>query len=154
MSLDTTTLLAILAMAVVTYVTRIAGLFVADRLVLTGRAKAAFDAIPPAVLVAVIAPTALTTGWAEADRRRHHGRRRVPAAAACDRCGGRGVGGGAAKSDLRLNKRGETHRHSGASDSESPDPIATNVVEDGGNGCARFCIVMFMGSGLRCAAPE
>jgi uncharacterized membrane protein len=66
MNVDTTTLLAILAMAVVTYVTRTAGLFVADRLVLTGRAKAAFDAIPPAVLVAVIAPTALTTGWAEA----------------------------------------------------------------------------------------
>lgn len=66
MSLDTTTLLAVLAMAGVTYLTRIAGLFVADRLVLTGRAKAAFDAIPPAVLVAVIAPTALTTGWAEA----------------------------------------------------------------------------------------
>lgn len=66
MSLDTTTLLAILAMAAATYVTRIAGLFVADRLVLKGRAKAAFDAIPPAVLVAVIAPTALTTGWAEA----------------------------------------------------------------------------------------
>ena len=66
MSLDTTTLVAIIAMAVVTYITRIAGLFVADRLVLTGRAKAAFDAIPPAVLVSVIAPTALTTGWAEA----------------------------------------------------------------------------------------
>lgn len=66
MSLDTMTLLAIVAMAVVTYLTRIAGLFVADRLVLTGRAKAAFDAIPPAVLVSVIAPTALTTGWAEA----------------------------------------------------------------------------------------
>ena len=66
MNLDTTTLIAILAMAAVTYLTRIAGLFVADRLVLTGRAKAAFDAIPPAVLVAVVAPTALTTGWAEA----------------------------------------------------------------------------------------
>ncbi len=66
MSFDTTTVLAILAMAAVTYMTRIAGLSVADRLVLTGRAKAAFDAIPPAVLVAVIAPTALTTGWAEA----------------------------------------------------------------------------------------
>ena len=66
MSLDTTTILAILAMAAVTYATRIAGLFVADRLVLVGRAKAAFDAIPPAVLVALIAPTALTTGWAEA----------------------------------------------------------------------------------------
>ncbi|MXQ10141.1 AzlD family protein [Microvirga makkahensis] len=66
MTLDTPTLSAIAAMAVVTYLTRIAGLFVADRLVLTGRAKAAFDAIPPAVLVSVIAPTALTTGWAEA----------------------------------------------------------------------------------------
>jgi uncharacterized membrane protein len=65
MSVDPITLAAILAMAVVTYATRIAGIFVADRLVLTGRAKAAFDAIPPAVLVAVIAPTALTTGWAE-----------------------------------------------------------------------------------------
>ena len=65
MSLDTTTLLAIIAMALVTYATRIAGLFVADRLVLTGRAKAAFDAIPPAVLVAVIAPAALATGWQE-----------------------------------------------------------------------------------------
>lgn len=66
MSVDPTTLLAILAMAMVTYFTRVAGLLVADRLALTGRAKAAFDAIPPAVLVAVIAPTALTTGWAEA----------------------------------------------------------------------------------------
>ena len=65
MTLDPTTLAAILAMAAVTYLTRIAGLFVADRLVLTGRAKAAFDAIPPAVLVAVIAPTALTTDWPE-----------------------------------------------------------------------------------------
>jgi uncharacterized membrane protein len=66
MSLDARIFLAIIVMAVVTYITRIAGLFVADRLVLSGRAKAAFDAIPPAVLVAVIAPTALTTGWAEA----------------------------------------------------------------------------------------
>lgn len=66
MNIDPTTFLAILAMAVATYVTRIAGLFVADRLVLSGRAQAAFNAIPPAVLVAVIAPTALTTGWAEA----------------------------------------------------------------------------------------
>jgi uncharacterized membrane protein len=64
-TVDPTTLAAILAMAAATYFTRIAGLFVAERLALTGRAKAAFDAIPPAVLVAVIAPTALTTGWPE-----------------------------------------------------------------------------------------
>ena len=65
MSLDPTTLGAIVAMAVVTYATRVAGLLFAERLVLKGRAKAAFEAIPPAVLVAVIAPTALATGWPE-----------------------------------------------------------------------------------------
>lgn len=65
MSLDSATLAAILAMALVTYATRVAGLIFADRLVLKGRAKAAFDAIPPAVLIAVIAPSVLTTGWRE-----------------------------------------------------------------------------------------
>lgn len=65
MSVDPVSLAAIAAMAVVTYLTRIAGLFVVGRLALQGRAKAAFDAIPPAVLVAVIAPSALATGWPE-----------------------------------------------------------------------------------------
>ncbi|GGG33368.1 AzlD family protein [Chelatococcus composti] len=65
MSIDPTTLAAILAMAAVTYLTRIAGIFLVGRLALSGRAKAAFDAIPPAVLVSVIAPTALATGWPE-----------------------------------------------------------------------------------------
>ncbi len=65
MSVDPATLVAIVAMAVVTYLTRAAGFFIGDRLALRGRAKAAFDAIPPAVLVAVIAPTALATGWPE-----------------------------------------------------------------------------------------
>jgi uncharacterized membrane protein len=65
MTVHATTFIAILAMAIVTYLTRIAGIFVADRLRLRGRVKAAFDAIPPAVLVAVIAPTMLATGWPE-----------------------------------------------------------------------------------------
>ena len=65
MTLDPTTLLAILGMAIATYATRIAGLALAGRLDLSPRAQAAFDAIPPAVLVAVIAPSALATGWAE-----------------------------------------------------------------------------------------
>ena len=65
MSLDGATLAAILLMAAITYGTRIAGLLFADRLALSGRAKAAFDAIPPAVLTAVIAPAALATGWRE-----------------------------------------------------------------------------------------
>ena len=65
MTLDTQTLLAILGMALVTYATRIAGLALAGRLDLSPRAQAAFDAIPPAVLIAVIAPSALATGWPE-----------------------------------------------------------------------------------------
>ncbi|MFT0892341.1 AzlD family protein [Pseudochelatococcus sp. G4_1912] len=65
MSVDPATLLAILMMAAVTYFTRVAGFLLASRLTLKGRAKAAFDAIPPAVLFALIAPTALTHGWPE-----------------------------------------------------------------------------------------
>jgi uncharacterized membrane protein len=64
-TLDPHTLLAILGMAIATYATRLAGLALAGRLLLSSRAQAAFDAIPPAVLVAVIAPSALATGWPE-----------------------------------------------------------------------------------------
>ena len=45
--------------------TAIAGFLMASRLALKGRAKAAFDAIPPAVLFALVAPMALTHGWPE-----------------------------------------------------------------------------------------
>ncbi len=65
MSIDGPTLAAILAMAIITYATRIAGIALAGRLSLSGRADAAFRAIPAAVLTAVIAPTALATGWPE-----------------------------------------------------------------------------------------
>jgi branched chain amino acid efflux pump len=65
MSVSVSTVLAIAGMAVVTYATRIGGLFFADKLQLKGKAKAAFDEIPAAVLVSVIAPTVLTTGAAE-----------------------------------------------------------------------------------------
>jgi uncharacterized membrane protein len=65
MSLDVTTLLAILGMAIATYGCRLTGLLLGGRLALSGRAKAALDAIPPAVLTAVIAPTLLATGWPE-----------------------------------------------------------------------------------------
>jgi uncharacterized membrane protein len=66
MSLDPTTLLAILSMALATYLTRVAGFVLVGRLRLAGRPKAAFDAIPPAILTAVIAPSVLTGGPAEA----------------------------------------------------------------------------------------
>ena len=66
LAFDPRVVAAIVVMAVITYATRIAGLFIAGRLsILTGSLRDAFDAIPPAVLIAVIAPTALGTGLAE-----------------------------------------------------------------------------------------
>ena len=65
MRLDATTVLTILMMGLVTYLTRIAGLFIAGRFRLEGRARSAFDAIPVSVLTAVIAPTLLTSSVAE-----------------------------------------------------------------------------------------
>jgi uncharacterized membrane protein len=63
--IDAVGLAGIVAMAAVTYATRITGLFVANRLTLSKRAQAAFDAIPAAVLIALIAPMILVTGKAE-----------------------------------------------------------------------------------------
>jgi uncharacterized membrane protein len=65
MSLDATTVLAIALMGLATYLTRVAGLLIGGRVRLAGRARTAFDAIPVSVLVAVIAPTLLTSSAAE-----------------------------------------------------------------------------------------
>jgi uncharacterized membrane protein len=65
MTLHLSTLLAILGMALATYATRVAGLFLMRHVTVKDRAKAAFDALPPAILTAVIAPTILATGVAE-----------------------------------------------------------------------------------------
>lgn len=65
MRFDAATVLAIAGMAAITYATRIAGLFLAGRLTLSARARTAFEAIPAAVLVALIAPAVLATGPAE-----------------------------------------------------------------------------------------
>lgn len=65
MSIDPTTLLVILGMATINYLLRLSGFLIAGRFVPTGRAKVAFDAIPPAVLTAVIAPMLIATGPAE-----------------------------------------------------------------------------------------
>ena len=65
MSIDINTLLAILAMAVATALTRLSGIFLVRYLVIGEQTRQVLDAIPPAVLMAVIAPTALATGFAE-----------------------------------------------------------------------------------------
>lgn len=62
MMVDATTLAAILAMAVATYATRLVGPAIAGRFALAGRARAAVEAIPGSVLVAVIAPLIVNSG--------------------------------------------------------------------------------------------
>ena len=64
-TLDLDTLLAILAMAAATIFTRLSGIVLVRYLTISDETREALDAIPPAVLMAVIAPTALATGWAE-----------------------------------------------------------------------------------------
>ena len=65
MTLDLSTFLAILAMAAATILTRVSGIFLIRYFSIGEETREALDAIPPAVLMAVIAPTALATGWAE-----------------------------------------------------------------------------------------
>lgn len=69
MSLDLSTLLAILAMAFASALTRIIGLLLVEHVRMPQRVQDALaaipPAIPPAVLMAVVAPTALATGMAE-----------------------------------------------------------------------------------------
>jgi uncharacterized membrane protein len=65
MTLHWATLLAIIGMGVATYLTRVGGLYLIRFVAVRGRFKAALDALPPAILMAVIAPT-ITSGWAEA----------------------------------------------------------------------------------------
>lgn len=64
-SVDPLVMLAIAGMALVTYATRVGGWLATRRMVLSGRARAAMEAVPAAVLTAVIAPMALATGPAE-----------------------------------------------------------------------------------------
>ncbi|AHK43878.1 MULTISPECIES: AzlD domain-containing protein [Ensifer] len=65
MTVDPNTLLAIVAMAIATIATRIGGLVLIRFVTIGETQKRALEAIPPAVLMAVIAPTALVTGPAE-----------------------------------------------------------------------------------------
>jgi len=64
--MDMASLLTILAMAVVTYLTRISGYLVMRERHLGPRMTAALNAVPPAVLTAIIAPAVLSAGAAEA----------------------------------------------------------------------------------------
>ncbi|GHO86950.1 AzlD family protein [Dictyobacter formicarum] len=58
-------LLTILGMAVVTYLTRIAGVWFMSRVELSGWLKAWVNALPGTILVAIIAPTIFNAGAPE-----------------------------------------------------------------------------------------
>jgi uncharacterized membrane protein len=60
-----TTILAIASMAIATYLTRVLGYLLLSGRTVRGRQRAALDALAPAILMAVIAPTVFATGAAE-----------------------------------------------------------------------------------------
>lgn len=65
MSLDPLVVGTIALMALATAATRLSGLWLAARLPAEGRARAALEAVPAAVLTALVAPTVLLGGPAE-----------------------------------------------------------------------------------------
>ncbi|RVU33681.1 hypothetical protein EOI86_21245 [Hwanghaeella grinnelliae] len=65
-SLQGATVITILGMATVTWLCRMTGYALARRIAITGRAKAALEAMPPAILTAIIAPMAFSEGIPEA----------------------------------------------------------------------------------------
>ncbi len=65
MTIDPATLAAILSMMAATVFTRLFGAFLVNRFELSPRVEMALTAVPPAVLIAVVTPTAIATGVAE-----------------------------------------------------------------------------------------
>jgi uncharacterized membrane protein len=65
MSVDPVFLLAVVLMGLATYGTRVSGYLLLRGVKIEGRMKAAMDAVPPAILTAVIAPAVFMQGWAE-----------------------------------------------------------------------------------------
>ena len=66
MNLDPQLLLTVLGMGAVTYATRIGGYALLRRFPVQGRIKAGLEAVPIAILTAIIAPAALAAGPADA----------------------------------------------------------------------------------------
>lgn len=65
MSVDISALAAIVGMALVTFLTRVSGLWLMGRVTLTPRMEAGLRAVPGAVLISILAPAALAAGPAE-----------------------------------------------------------------------------------------
>ena len=66
MIIDPNTLLTILGMGAVTYATRVSGYALLRLIPVQGRLKAGLEAVPVAILTAIIAPAVLAAGPADA----------------------------------------------------------------------------------------
>jgi uncharacterized membrane protein len=62
MTFQSSTIIIIILAGLATYGTRLAGYWLLRNVAITGRTKAALDAVPPAILTAVIAPTVFLQG--------------------------------------------------------------------------------------------
>lgn len=56
-------IIAISAASIITYAFRLGGLLLADRLPRTGPLKRFLDALPGTILVSLVVPSALNSGW-------------------------------------------------------------------------------------------
>lgn len=65
MEISLISFLTILGMGVVTYLTRIGGIWLMTSIRLSGRLKRAINALPAAILVALVAPAVFTTNIAD-----------------------------------------------------------------------------------------
>lgn len=63
MTLDPTVVAVIIAMAVLTYLTRIGGVWLAGRLSNPERLEASLRPVPGAILAAIVAPAVWSAGW-------------------------------------------------------------------------------------------
>jgi uncharacterized membrane protein len=65
MTVDPHFFLAIVLMGLATYGTRVSGYLLLRGARIEGRMKTAMDAVPPAILISVIAPAVFLQGWTE-----------------------------------------------------------------------------------------
>ncbi len=65
MATDVLVVMTILGMGIVTYATRVGGIWVIERIEVSDRIETALEAIPGAVLISLIAPTIVHGGFPE-----------------------------------------------------------------------------------------
>ncbi len=65
MQINSTTLMTILGMALVTYLTRVGVVWLMGHIKISNRLKAWINVLPGTILIAIVAPTVFSTGFPE-----------------------------------------------------------------------------------------